>query len=156
FDDLAVRKDFLHLDGEVLPLERAVEVVERRRAATQQELAQRFRVGVGQLQISRFDEINPRIREEPRIVQGEDDRILHVDRHRRFDASRQVLLRGWSIDQPRFAIEFVLNPGAFGRVVIFDANESPLQASVALVAGRRQLRVEARLQYWNQYEEQHQ
>src|SRR5229473_2982895 len=90
--DLAIGKYLFHLAEKMLPLKWTMEIVERRGTAAQEKFAKRLRVVLGELQVSRLDEIDPRIGEEPRIVERQDGRILNIDRRRRFDPPRQVLL----------------------------------------------------------------
>src|ERR1039457_1168735 len=48
-DDTSVGKDFIDAGDEVIPLDGAVEVVDHEHAATQQKLAQLFRLLIGQI-----------------------------------------------------------------------------------------------------------
>ena len=68
-DDRAIREHALHLPLEILPLVRAVEVVEHRRAAPQQEFAQTRDFGLRQLQRAGLDDVDPGMLEELRIVE---------------------------------------------------------------------------------------
>ena len=144
-DDLAVGEDALHLRGQVVELDRAVEVVEHRRAAAQQELAQVRHVGVGHLQVAGLDEVNPGMLEEARVVERQDHRIFNLDRRRGLHATRQVLLGRGGVDVPRLAVEVLRLVGAFGVVVVLDPNEAPLQPGEPLVAGPGQLGIGGRL-----------
>jgi hypothetical protein len=107
-----------------------VEVVHHRGAAAQQELAQQRDLALLHPHAARLDEVDPRILKQPGIVERQQDRILHVDRGRRLDPPREVLLRRGRVDAPRIAVEVLGNARAFGREVILDANEAPLQAGV--------------------------
>ena len=122
-----------------------MEVVEVGMAAAQQELAQDRHVAVEHFQIARLDEIDPRVLEQPRIVERQHDRVFDLDCRRRLHAAREVLLGGRRVDVPRLAVEVLLNVRAFGDEVIFDADEPPLQAGVAVVRRIGQLRVDARM-----------
>src|SRR3989449_7139932 len=58
-DDLAVREEALHLAREVVPVDRAVEVVEVGRSAAQEEFAKDRQVAVEHLEVARLDEVDP-------------------------------------------------------------------------------------------------
>src|SRR5581483_5084550 len=105
------------------------------------------------LQVAGFDEVDPRVLKEPRIVEREDDRIFDLDGRRGFDAARQILLRRRRIDVPRLAVKVLLDVRPFGDEVVLDADEAPLQPRIAIVGRARQLRVEPRLQHRNEAEE---
>ena len=100
-DDLAIGEHALHLALEVGPLDRAVEVVERERAAAQQELAQDRHLGLLQPEVARLDDVDPGIGPEIRIFEREDDGIVDLDGGDGADASREVLFGGRRVDEPR-------------------------------------------------------
>ena len=75
--------------------------------------------------------------EELRIVERHEDGILDLDRRRRLDAARQVLLRRRRVDVPRLAIEVLGDVRALGGEVIADPHEAPLQAGEAIIRRRR-------------------
>ena len=154
-DDLPLGKHLLHFLREVLPLERTVEVVEERAAAAQQELAQDLRVAVGQREVARLDEVDPRVLEEAWVVEREHDRVEHVDGGGGLDAARQVLFGGRSVDEPGLAVELELLARGLGVVVVLDADEAPLQAGEAVIGGSGQLGVHLRLQGRDQGECEH-
>ena len=64
-----------------------MEVVEVGMAAAQQELAQDRHVAVEHFQIARLDEIDPRVLEQPRIVERQHDRVFDLDCRRRLHAA---------------------------------------------------------------------
>src|SRR6266850_4718200 len=156
-DDLAIGEQLLHLTFEISPFERPVKIIHHRAASAQQELAQRCRVAVAHAHAARLDEVDPRILEEARVVERQQNRILDLNGGGRLDAAGQVLLRGGRVDPPGLAVEILRDPVAFEHVVILDAHEPPLQARVAVVGHRRQLRIDARQQHRHQREsrEQH-
>ena len=94
-------------------------------------------VAVGQPQVARLDEVDPRVAEEPRIVERQHDRILDLDDGRGLEAARQVLLgrraRRCTTARRRSPAAIAR---AFGDVVILDADEAPLQAGEAVVGAR--------------------
>ena len=128
-DDFAIGENALELARDVFPLERPVKVVERRRTAAKQELAEQRHLGVEQGQVAALNEINPRMLEEFRVFERQDDRILDVDGRRGLDPSRQILLGRRRVDIPRLAVVL----GRLGLKVIADPHEPPLQAGVAVV-----------------------
>jgi hypothetical protein len=60
---------------------------------------------------------------------------------RGLEPPRQVLLGCRAIDQPRLAVEILLDAGSFGDVVILDADEPPLQSGKPIVGRHRQLSI---------------
>src|SRR5262249_20443341 len=118
---------------EVFPLDRSMKVVEHRRSATEQELAESRDLGVEHPQETRLDKIDPRIFEEALVIERQDDGIFDLNRGCRLYPPRQVLFGGGTVDKPRFAGEVVGLLRPFDRVVILDTNEPPLQAGVAFV-----------------------
>ena len=153
-DDLAIGKHLLHLAARSAPTRTGRG--SRRTSRCRRAAGTRAGSGIArrlQPQVARLDEVDPRILEQPRVVERQHDRILDLDRGRRLDAARQVLLRRRRVDDPRLAVEVLLDARAFGRVVVLDADEAPLQAGEAVVGRRRQLRVDARLQRRHQREQ---
>jgi hypothetical protein len=114
-----------------------VEVVHVGAAAAEQELAQDRRLVVLHPHAARLDEINPRILEQARIVERQQDRILDLDGGGGLDAARQVLFRRRGIDPPRLAVEVLRHPRALEHMVVLDADEAPLQAGEAIIWRRR-------------------
>ena len=128
-----------------------MKIVERQRAAAQEELTQDRDVRVGELQVSRLDHVDPRIGDEPRIVQREHDRVFHLNRRRGLQTAREVLLGGRAVDEPGLAVEVLRDRGgAFDCVVVLDADEAPLESGEAIVGRVWQLSVEGRLQHGHQ------
>ena len=133
-DDLALGKDALELAHDVLPLDRAVEVVEGRRPAAQEELAQDGHFLVLQPQVARLDEVDPGVLEQLRIGQREHDGIVDADGGDALEPPRQVLLGGRTVDRPRLA------PVARAKAVgvprrVLDADERPLEPAEPPIAG---------------------
>ena len=78
--DLAVWKDAPHLLGEVVPLVGTVKIVEGERSAAQQKLAQDPHFVVPKPHVAGLDDVQPGVVPELRIVERQDDRIVHFDR----------------------------------------------------------------------------
>jgi hypothetical protein len=121
-----------------------VEVVEHGGTAAQQEFAQDRHFGVEQPQRARLDEIDPGVLEQPRVVERDDDRILDLDGGGGFHAARQVLLGRGAVDEPRLPGNLLRDLGSLCDGVIFDPDESPLEAGVPIVGAVRQLRAHIR------------
>src|SRR4029079_12407980 len=68
-------------------------------------------------------------------VDREQNRVLDLDRSRRLDAAREILLRRRGVDAPRLAGEILLDAAALELVVVLHADEAPLQAGEAIVGG---------------------
>src|SRR5262249_56402520 len=103
FDDLAIRENAFQFTREVFPLDRSMKVVEHRRSATEQELAESRDLGVEHPQETRLDKIDPRIFEEALVIERQDDGIFDLNRGCRLYPPRQVLFRSGTVDKPRFA-----------------------------------------------------
>src|SRR6266851_871858 len=145
-DDLSIREQPFHLVLEHRPFRGAVEIIHHRAAAAEQELAKDRDLAVEQARAARLDEIDPGIFEQARIVHRQENRVLDLDGGRSLHAARQILFCGWSVDTPGLAVELLRDPPAFEHVVIFDADEAPLEPGEAIVGGRGELRIEAGLQ----------
>src|SRR5439155_12170027 len=105
------------------------------------------------VEVARLDEVDPRGLEEALVVEGHDNWVFHLNRGRGFYAASQVLLGGGRVDVPRLAVKILGDVRAFGREVIADADEAPLQAGVAIVGRVRQLRVDRWLRH--RYQQKH-
>ena len=155
FDDLAIGEHAPHLAGEALPLDRPVKIVEHRRAAPKQELAQNRHVALEQSQRARLDEIDPWVLKETRIVEREDNRVLDLNRGRGLHTPGEVLIGRGRVDEPRLSFEVLRDLRPFRVEVVPDSNEPPLEAGMAIAGRVRTLGIDGRLQRGRQ-DEQHQ
>ena len=134
--DLAVRKHAPHLLGEVVPLVGTVKIVEGERAAAQQELAQDPHLVVAQPHVAGLDDVDPGVVPELRIVERQDDRVVHFDRGGGPQPAREVLFGGGRVDRPRLAPVVEAVAVVDGEGAVADADERPLQSREPFVLQR--------------------
>ena len=132
-DDRTAREHPPELPDDVGELDRTVEIVERQRAAPQQELAQDRHLGVLQPQVPRLDDVDPRVPPEVRVLEREHDRGIDLDRGDGREAAREVLVGRVEVHGPRL-VQDVGEPAAGREGVVADADEGPREAGEPIVA----------------------
>ena len=113
-----------------------MEIIEGQRAAAQQELAQNGDLVVLGNPGARFDQIDPRIREERRVVERDDDGLVDLNRGDRLDASREILLGCRVVDRPALVVGVAAGEARQLGAVVANAREGPLQSGELRVRPR--------------------
>ena len=137
----AIGKHASQLALEIRPFDRSVKIVERQRAAAQQELAQDRHLGLLQPEVARFDHVDPRIGPEIRILERQHDRIVDLNRRRGAHAAREILFGRRRVDEPGLVLRIQIAAARNRPRGVANARERPLQTGESRIGHVAVLRV---------------